>query len=367
VTSVLLEGAVFASPFEAGDLLDDVTDYLCAHYALAVAGRVRRASAARSVPFNDGLADALEALRHTAAGAASLRTADLRSALSCLRDTDEGEDSAPARAQGQLLIAFWLADRLDRFEVELPGGYELQAMGHPVPSRGPLTIEADSRELRIRCARGLDPRALFWVRRASGELSLPSDGWGWLYEPGSTLVLTRDVHPGTGAAWSDSGAETWGSAPDAVARLRDAMDLVEASAPAYTAWIRRVVRTIVPVRSTVEGSLLSGSDRGRPGEVYLNLNASAAGIAESLVHEASHQYFHLLEGVGPLAVADAPQAFSVLKNAYRPLDLVLLGYHAVVNMILFYRGLPELVAAGATRADLLRIEEEARASPCGRR
>ena len=57
-----------------------------------------------------------------------------------------------------------------------------------------------------------------------------------------------------------------------------------------------------------------------------------------LVHECSHQYYHLLTRLGPVDDgSDTTLAYSPVKNTGRPISMILLAYHAFANVELFYR------------------------------
>jgi HEXXH motif-containing protein len=61
-------------------------------------------------------------------------------------------------------------------------------------------------------------------------------------------------------------------------------------------------------------------------------------IAEILVHESSHQYFYLLERLGPVDDgADARRYWSPATGSERPLRRILIAYHAFSNVWLFYQ------------------------------
>lgn len=61
-------------------------------------------------------------------------------------------------------------------------------------------------------------------------------------------------------------------------------------------------------------------------------------VAEMLVHECAHHYFHLSSRLEPVDDGtDHSLYFSPVKNTGRPIDKILLAYHAFANVLIFYR------------------------------
>ena len=118
-----------------------------------------------------------------------------------------------------------------------------------------------------------------------------------------------------------------------------AAQLLDEYAPEYSRWVRRVVRQVVAL-PPVPGCTMSSSDARAPGVVRLSLAHDAATIAELLVHEATHAYFHLLEHAGPVEDGSDPTLYySPFKRAMRPIRAILLAFHAFANVALLYETL----------------------------
>ena len=114
------------------------------------------------------------------------------------------------------------------------------------------------------------------------------------------------------------------------------------SAPHYYEWVTRMIGWIVPVRSS-GGRLLSGSVSSLPGLVYASYDCHPLMLAESLVHEASHQCFYQLNSIEPLYLRDSPwTGWSPFMRRARTVDGLLLGCHAFVNVAGFYLSLSRL-------------------------
>jgi HEXXH motif-containing protein len=124
---------------------------------------------------------------------------------------------------------------------------------------------------------------------------------------------------------------------DIVAPLRDAWHLIELASPETFQWCGRVATDVVALAGDL-GTSRSGSNRDAPGQLALSVPASPLTLAELFVHECSHQYFHLVEELGPVDDgSDSTLHWSPLTRSERPLDRILIAHHAVANIIRFYR------------------------------
>jgi HEXXH motif-containing protein len=124
---------------------------------------------------------------------------------------------------------------------------------------------------------------------------------------------------------------------DIVAPLRDAWRLIELASPETSRWCGRVATDIIALAGNA-GTSRSGSNRDAPGQLALSVPASPLTLAELFVHECSHQYFHLVEELGPVDDgSDRRLYWSPLTRSERPLDRILIAHHAVANIIRFYR------------------------------
>lgn len=109
-------------------------------------------------------------------------------------------------------------------------------------------------------------------------------------------------------------------------------------AETYLNWVARVVRAIVPLKKTEDDVFTSSSCYKHPGVIFISFPSPSLMISEMLVHEAAHQYFFLLSRLGDVEDGtDTRLYYSPIKQMGRPIKYILLAYHAVANMILFYR------------------------------
>jgi len=159
----------------------------------------------------------------------------------------------------------------------------------------------------------------------------------------------------------------------------DAMSLMKASAPDYHAWVARILRALVPCEC--EGSRTrSSSWREAPGVILISTAPWSPEVAEMLVHESCHQYLYLAKRLGDLVTGtDRELYYSPAVDRPRPLDRVLLAYHAFGNVLLLYeelrrndaaamRPLDDTIAKMRADVDVLEapLRENEGLSPIGR-
>ncbi|MEM8993833.1 MAG: HEXXH motif-containing putative peptide modification protein [Acidobacteriota bacterium] len=134
---------------------------------------------------------------------------------------------------------------------------------------------------------------------------------------------------------------------DALQRaVSEAMSLLGENCPDYVGWIREVLRGLAPL-IPVPNRMHSGTHKGWPGIITTSLNVSAPALAEILVHECSHQYFQQLRWLSPVHDRnDRTEYFSPVKGRPRPIDKILLAYHAFANVLIMNRTLLDRGAGG---------------------
>jgi HEXXH motif-containing protein len=134
---------------------------------------------------------------------------------------------------------------------------------------------------------------------------------------------------------SSADADGLAGAADA---FEQAFALLEQAGPCYLPWIKPLLRGICVTPMVETGQHNSGSNIFHAGVVSCGFPVDAPLLAEAIVHESSHQHFHLLHSIMPLVRKGADEAryYSSLKRAHRPLFLVLLAFHATANMSLLW-------------------------------
>lgn len=135
-----------------------------------------------------------------------------------------------------------------------------------------------------------------------------------------------------------------------------AFRLIADHAAIFKPWVERTVHAIVPVDAPY-GSTTSSSFEHHPTIIALSHDSPALSIADALVHEASHQHVYLLTQLGPVDDGtDTRLYFSPARRTERPIDKILLAYHAFANVLLFYRACQ---ASGLGDDELCQRQERA--------
>ena len=135
------------------------------------------------------------------------------------------------------------------------------------------------------------------------------------------------------------------SIADATHQLQDALELLRSVCPVYHAWVTCLLKEVTPIRRPAPRMLASNSSSLRMGGIDVSVPASVTETVEMLVHECTHQYFHMCAWLGSTVVPGAKPHFSPLKQCERPLDRILLGYHAFGNALIVF---DRLAALGRT-------------------
>jgi HEXXH motif-containing protein len=125
-----------------------------------------------------------------------------------------------------------------------------------------------------------------------------------------------------------------------VARFRAALELFEGALGEYRRWIERVLRGVLVGRRVERVRVSSGSADTLPGVIHASYPAGVMDLGEIFVHECAHQYFYMLERVGPVDDGgDQTLYWSPPIRKKRPLPRILMAYHALANVQLFYRSI----------------------------
>lgn len=168
---------------------------------------------------------------------------------------------------------------------------------------------------------------------ADAEYLLPIDEHGQLYlVPQSAVVdqlaIEDEFH---------SIVTFPGPTPELAHSYATALELLRRCTPMYFDWVVRVLRGIVPCQCGDSSRTRSSSWLEAPGTVLVSAGPTPVLIAEMLVHEACHQYFYLLRRLGPVNdTSDSTLYYSPAVDRDRPLDRILMAYHAFANVLLFY-------------------------------
>lgn len=122
----------------------------------------------------------------------------------------------------------------------------------------------------------------------------------------------------------------------ALERLSEASELLSVD-PRVHDWCSRLLCELSLTSSRSDHRLTSRSNPLQPGNVQLSVPGPALHLAELLVHEAAHQHFFLAAMAGPYIASESRHvtAYSALRGCERPIDRILLGLHALLNIAEF--------------------------------
>ena len=124
-----------------------------------------------------------------------------------------------------------------------------------------------------------------------------------------------------------------------VPRCEAALAGLATYSPDYFSWVSKVVRFIAPRRVRPE-EYPSGSSSSNiaPGLVGIGNHGHPISLAESLVHEASHHYYYIARRLGEIDDGtDENLYYNPFLETERPIDRIVLAYHAFGNILLFCR------------------------------
>lgn len=258
-------------------------------------------------------------------------------------------------------LCFPAGTRLDfrRYDPQLAApGAQLAALadGLPAGTLAAIRSEAEAAELR-------------WIDWALGDIKFAVP----------TLEVSNDLVD-VEVIWPP--AREHGVSPrilaDACRSLAEAHRTIASVSADYGVWVARLIRgfaiTDMPDDSTID----SGSFFTRPGLVHCAFPLDPGLVVETLVHEASHQHFILLNSMFPM-VEKGPQEliYSPIKRMERPLPRVLFAFHACVNIHRFFAAIDPARASDfdRERRDVMhdyastmsaKLAQSAQLTPAGR-
>lgn len=132
------------------------------------------------------------------------------------------------------------------------------------------------------------------------------------------------------------------------------------NAPQYLRWVERALRGIVVCPLDDPFRVVSGSGEDAPGVIHASHPLGRMDVAEILVHECAHQYFYMLQRVGPVDDGtDSKLYWSPPIRKNRPLSRILMAYHALANVRLFYQLVRETDSTDVAYVDTYEDEMSA--------
>ena len=117
---------------------------------------------------------------------------------------------------------------------------------------------------------------------------------------------------------------------------RRALEILFDVDAAYGLWVACVVRYLIMMKTTCGDRVnKSRSILFRFGGIEINPDVDDTEIMELLVHECSHQYYHMLSLMHPLHRDVSTLHYSAATESQRPMERLLIAYHAQVNISIF--------------------------------
>lgn len=153
----------------------------------------------------------------------------------------------------------------------------------------------------------------------------------------SVHLLDSDTVPSTGDEPLLEHAQPVDTVEDCmVERFQESLEVLAGCG--YQGWVDDILRSIIVTAKEPNTHIINGSISSLTGMIHISFPASVMDIAEALVHECAHQYFHLVNRVGPYTDGSDPNLYwSPPMRQERPLEAILVAYHALANVRLFYR------------------------------
>jgi hypothetical protein len=230
-----------------------------------------------------------------------------------------------------------------------------------LPGCDKLTVISSDANACIKLSLDGDQTEVSFVRSLAGwkcqaparAVRLPSFGSGRR----RLVLLPRDAGLDSGVFGDvdDAAAALETFSPALIALLTETLDLLEEHVPHYFDWVVRIIRRLAILHAE-QNLLRSGSHQNRHGTIHISDNSRVLSLAEMLIHEASHQYLELLIKLGPTVDPGHTELYySPVKQCDRPLDRILLAYHAFANVMLFYRQVAECGLADSYLANFQNV------------
>lgn len=347
----------------------DVVDKLACVFHRAVERRLGKV--AESLPALNGLYhEALLPMTSEVEPTALVWQPEMGAGLACLKRGD------PMSAMvHSLFAAHALGPAKASWSIVLPKPSRFSLGGHLFDLEGVVTVHADGCELLIQCDDGhvrrleLYQDGKLWQARDPGSIATE-----WGYSPpafarypefGSVYVQPWRLPPNAPGLvdviidWPPgheyaATAKEWWDASSPADQLGRALEVLHTLSHDYTDWIRPMFRGIAATPITIDGARQSGSYVDHAGVFNCGFPVEPEALAEVIVHEISHQYMMLLSSVVSLVEKKSGEVyFSSIKGRKRPLDRVLLGYHAAANMTLYWLDVVEMWGTSPSREEAL--------------
>ena len=251
-----------------------------------------------------------------------------------------GTGNDPAQAAATLGLYLASQGVLGSWSVELRRPARLRFGAFLLPTASALRVQASHGEVEIAIDGERDRLRL--RRRGFAGWSCDEDREGSQRLPEVALERWRVLVLDRDAAGVRIPEHLWAETVEAIEpamldSIESAFGVLRAFVPEYVPWVGRVL-THALLLNPKRGFVESGSLDHYFGFCHFSAYANPTGLAELLVHEASHQYFNLLCLLAPFDDGgDKTLYYSTAVRRERPLDRIGVAYHAFANVLIFYR------------------------------
>lgn len=238
-----------------------------------------------------------------------------------------------ANALAQLALYNARLGKTQDLQFEPARGSYLIVAGITIGSAGFMELHSDGRIIEVKTENielKFEKKSGFW------DCSSHPEAWR-RHVPGTNITVTGGNCLDPELVYSLDPPGKSDQFEDAVSEIALAMSLIMERVPRYGPWCERFLRQIHVVGKNKDISF-SRSAPSRPGYVVASAPMPIELQAEMLVHECTHQYYFLLELLTPIPMnRDSKEKFySPLAKRERPLERLLVAYHAAANMVLFH-------------------------------
>jgi HEXXH motif-containing protein len=251
--------------------------------------------------------------------------------------------------RAQIALSAHLTGVTTELELDVETNAPVVVCGKMLPA-GRLLIRGSADRLTIHAQGASSPRTFSVVGQRNASPVWGEEGETTAFIQIDGQLAVRVVNTDWHATWSEE-LNYPGAVVDqaAVAQFQEALDLMGRVMPEYRAWVLCLLKEISPITRPARNMIASGSSPRRFGGIDLCVPASPTETAEMMIHECSHQYFHMASWLGSMVKPGARSYYSPLKKTERPLDRILIGYHAFGNALIAFDkfravGLGEVIA-----------------------
>ncbi|UTW58838.1 hypothetical protein KFE96_00580 [Kordiimonas sp. SCSIO 12603] len=218
-------------------------------------------------------------------------------------------------------------------EIELPIQDTLYFNKYRMNCHGKLLLKAGDGTLNLRSADynyDFEKKGSLWTCP-----EIPDDKFVIIDEKKIYVSTGYEIDPEL--LYYSEQALSYADAPAALSRLQEAFNCISNSSKDYRNWTKRLLHHVGLVAPVQNCNLVSKSLPSRPGAILATSPIGVTDLAEQLVHECSHQYYHLAAlMIDFVREGEDASFYSPLMKRERSIERILVGFHAFANVFLFF-------------------------------